>query len=126
MQKTHVTFYPKQIEPVTIECEIAKTLSEKMKGLMNRDHLPQNNGMLFQFAYPNIRFFWMKNVKIPLDIIFVNRKMEIIKIYEAPIETGFFYKQYWSHGFCRYIIECNMGFCKKNNIQKDTKIMIKN
>jgi uncharacterized membrane protein (UPF0127 family) len=124
MNETQVIFYPKKSKPVTLNCEIAKTISEKMTGLMHRDHLPLDKGMLFPFLFPWIRFFWMKNVKIPLDIIFINSKLEIIKIYEAPVKSGFFYKQYWSHGFCKYVIECNIGFCKKHNITKGTKIEI--
>lgn len=124
MKKSEITFYPGGREPLTINCEIAKNVLEKMKGLMNRDYLPQDKGMLFIFSFPWIRFFWMKNVKIPLDIIFVNRKFEIIAIHEAPVEKSFFYKNYFSNGFCKYVIECNMGFCKKNNIKIHQKIEI--
>ena len=67
----------------------------------------------------------MKNVLIPLDIIFINRKLEIIYIHEAPIDKGIFHKIYWSHGFCKYVVETNIGFCKKNNIVKGLKIEIK-
>ena len=81
--------------------------------------------MLFEFTIAMHRFFWMKNVKIPLDIIFINRKLEIIFIHEAPVENGIFYKIYWSHGFCKYVIETNIGFCRKNNIKKRDKIKIK-
>jgi len=90
MHETQVTFYPEKSKPVMLNCEIAQTFSEKIKGLMYRDFLPYDKGMLFPFYIPWIRFFWMKNVKIPLDIIFVNRRYEIIAIYEASIETGFF------------------------------------
>ena len=124
MQETQVIFYPKKSKPVMLNCEIAKTFSEKMKGLMHRDHLASDKGMLFSFSLPWIRFFWMKNVKIPLDIIFINRHSEIIAIYEAPVESGFFYKNYWSHGFCKYVVECNMSFCKKHDIINGTKIEI--
>ena len=124
MNEINITFFPTDLKPVTIKCEVAKKISEKFKGLMHRDNLPEKRGMFFPFLYPWIRFFWMKNVKIPLDIIFINRKQKIIAIYEAPIETGFFYKQYWSRGFCKYVIECNKGFCKKNNILKGSIIKI--
>ena len=125
MEETQVTFHPRKTKPVILNCEIAKTISEKIKGLMHRDHLPSDKGMLFPFILPWIRFFWMKNVKIPLDIIFVNRNLKIITIYEAPVESSFLYKNYWSHGFCKYVVECNMGFCKKHNITNGTKIEIK-
>lgn len=125
MRETQLIFYSKRSNPVTLHCEVAKTISEKMKGLMHREELATDKGMIFLFLFPWIRFFWMKNVKIPLDIIFVNRHLEIISIYEAPVETGFFYKNYWSHGFCKYVVECNRGFCKKHNIVKGTRIEIR-
>lgn len=125
MKEAKVTFYPKNSEPLRIKCEVAKNIIQKMKGLMNRESLEQNRGMIFTFLIPWHRFFWMKNVKIPLDIIFVNSKFEIISIHEAPIESGFLYKRYSSQGLCKYVLETNQGFCKKNNIIKGTKIEIK-
>jgi len=51
------------------EVEIARTSQEQENGLMFREKLPQNKGMLFVFDELNIHAFWMKNTKIPLDII---------------------------------------------------------
>ena len=124
MDETQVTFYDNDSKIVTIKCEIAKNIFQKMNGLMNREHLPENTGMLFPFLFSWIRFFWMKNVKIPLDIIFINRHLEIISIHEAPVEKGFFYKNYFSKGFCKYVIECNMGFCKKHGIKTNARLKI--
>jgi uncharacterized membrane protein (UPF0127 family) len=124
MKQANVAFYSEDSEPVKLRCEIADTLLKKIKGLMNRENLAEDCGMLFIFLIPWQRFFWMKNVKIPLDIIFVNRKNRIIKIYEAPVEKGIFYKMYGSHGFCKYVIETNIGFCKKHNITKNCRIEI--
>ena len=124
MKEAVVTLYSGNSKPVKLRCEIADTIPKKMKGLMNRELIDEDCGMLFTFLIPWQRFFWMKNVKIPLDIIFVSRRNKIIKIYEAPIEKGIFYKMYSSHGFCKYVIETNMGFCKKYNITKNSKIEI--
>jgi hypothetical protein len=124
MKQVKVIFVTKD-KNITLNCDIAKTLREKTKGLMNVEHLPEDKGMIFEFTIPWHQFFWMKNVKIPLDIIFINKKLEIIHISQATVETGLIYKNYWSHGLCKYVIETNMDFCKKNNISKDTKIIIK-
>ena len=124
MQEAKITFYPKNAKSVSINCEIAKSYRAKMKGMMNRESLLKDRGMLFSFLIPGHRFFWMKNVKIPLDIIFINRKFEIIYIHESSVKHGFFYKIYWSHGFCKYVVESNMGFCKKHNISIGIKIDI--
>jgi uncharacterized membrane protein (UPF0127 family) len=55
-----------------IELEIAKTPQQQQIGLMYRDFLSPNRGMLFPFNPPQTVSFWMKNVSIPLDIIFVS------------------------------------------------------
>ena len=123
-KNTIVKFISDSSKPVLLNCKIADKLNEKLKGLMHVDFLPKNEGMLFPFMLPGIRFFYMKNVRIPLDIIFVNRKNKIINIYEAPVETGLFLKNYVSKGFCKYIIETNIGFCKKNNITHGCRIEI--
>jgi uncharacterized membrane protein (UPF0127 family) len=124
-KEAKITFYPKNSNSIGIKCEVASSYSDKMKGMMYRDSLQNDHGMIFPFLIPWHRFFWMKNVKIPLDLIFVNRNMEIIYIHEAAVKEGFFQKMYWSHGFCKYVIETNMGFCKKNDILIGSKIKIK-
>ena len=124
MDFAKVIFYPKDSKSVALDCEIAKGFFAKLKGLMSRDSLSKNSGMIFLFSFSGFRVFWMKNVKIPLDIIFINKNLEVIMIYEAPVEKRFFYKKYWSSGFCKYVVECNMGFCKESNIVVGTKISI--
>lgn len=51
--------------------EVAETPEQSEKGLMYRTALPQQHGMLFVFEPPRIVNFWMKNTKIPLDIVFL-------------------------------------------------------
>ena len=69
-----------QILPVTakttinqtiIELEVAQTQKQQALGLMFRQSLPKNRGMLFPFDEPQITQFWMKNVTISLDMIFL-------------------------------------------------------
>ncbi|MBE9007837.1 DUF192 domain-containing protein [Fortiea sp. LEGE XX443] len=55
----------------TIELEVALTQEEQAKGLMNRPALPDNRGMLFKFPSAQPVQFWMKNVPVPLDMVFL-------------------------------------------------------
>lgn len=61
-----------QIGDVALELEVARTTIERQEGLSNRDSLPENRGMLFIFDKPDYYSFWMKNMKFPIDIIFIN------------------------------------------------------
>lgn len=66
-----------QIEATTtigrqvINLEVTHTLEEQTKGLMYREALPDDRGMLFNLNPPDGVRFWMKNVPVPLDIVFI-------------------------------------------------------
>jgi len=117
MQTAEIMFYPDGNKTVSLMCESASTFFSKIKGLMNKSSLDGNKGMLFTFWFSWYRIFWMKNVRIPLDIIFINKDFRIMKIYEAPVELHGPYTWYRSKGLCKYVVECNLGFCKKNKIK---------
>jgi uncharacterized membrane protein (UPF0127 family) len=57
--------------------EIAKTSAEQERGLMFREHMPRDHGMLFTFNNERKRAFWMKDTLIPLDILFISKNGRI-------------------------------------------------
>lgn len=62
------------------QVEIADDEQERETGLMNRDNLPSEQGMLFLFPDARERAFWMKNTHIPLDILYISKSGEVISI----------------------------------------------
>ncbi|MBR8830881.1 MAG: hypothetical protein N5P05_000195 [Chroococcopsis gigantea SAG 12.99] len=60
-----------KVKDQVIELEVARTPEQQETGLMYRTSLPRNRGMLFPFPSPRITRFWMKNVYIPLDMVFL-------------------------------------------------------
>lgn len=60
--------------------EIAKTVIERAKGLMFREKLDENKGMLFIFPTVEKHGFWMKNTLIPLDIIWIDESNKVVYI----------------------------------------------
>ena len=56
-----------------IELEVAKTPQQQQMGLMYRPALPDNRGMLFEFGLPQPVSFWMKNVPVKLDMVFIHK-----------------------------------------------------
>jgi len=72
-----------EINGEVIQLEVARTRSEQSMGLMFRPSLEDNRGMLFVFGRPRPLQFWMKNVLIPLDMVFL-RDGEVQAIVTAP------------------------------------------
>ena len=109
----------------TISVEIADNTAERTKGLMNREELAPDTGMLFIFDNEQERSFWMKNTLIPLDMIFVNSEMKIVKIRTAePCETEKC-ELYKSVEPAKYVIEANAGYCALNEIKEGQTVTFK-
>ncbi|MBY0404039.1 MAG: DUF192 domain-containing protein [Cyanobacteria bacterium] len=89
-QASSLTLRPKKLPRIKAQIngelfylEVASTLNEQLKGLMFRTHLPQKEGMLFPFSPPRGVNFWMKNCKIPLDMVFVRNGVVVHVINSA-------------------------------------------
>lgn len=73
-----VTTSQGQVHRFTVE--VARTPEEQAQGLMNRQSLAPDRGMVFPYDYPQPVAFWMKNTLIPLDIIFISPGGRILRI----------------------------------------------
>src|SRR5262245_21109898 len=66
--------------PVTLELEIAESHKEHQQGLMGRESLPEQAGMLFVYPEPHHGAFWMKDTLIPLSIAFLGDRGQVLRI----------------------------------------------
>lgn len=100
--------------------EIVQTDKERMQGLMFREKLPENQGMLFVFPQSHIQSFWMRNTFIPLDIAFINMEGNVIDIQRMePLDED---KRYVSPGPVPYVLEVNEGWFESNAISVGAKV----
>lgn len=68
---------------VPFQVELAITPEQHMQGLMFRQVLPDNQGMLFLFPEEKVRYMWMKNTFVPLDMIFADKNGKIVSVVEG-------------------------------------------
>ena len=98
--------------------EVPDDPEEFARGLMFRNHLPWNAGMLFAYYDEEPRRFWMKNTLIPLDMIFVDSSSRIIDIKEnVPPCKQEECPTYPSKGPAQYVLEVNAGFVQEKGVK---------
>jgi uncharacterized membrane protein (UPF0127 family) len=101
--------------------EIADDGKERAQGLMFRDNMAKGAGMLFVYPRPQVAIsFWMRNTRIPLDIIFLDETGTVQRIAhdavpydETPLPGG---------GGIQYVLEINGGLAKAMGIAKGTQL----
>ena len=97
---------PMRIGSKTFTLEIANDAAEREKGLMRRDSMPADHGMIFVFAGDQRLGFWMRNTRIPLDIIYVNANGVVVSVKQMrPYDTSTTY----ADAPAKYAIELNQG-----------------
>ncbi|MHA7843251.1 MAG: DUF192 domain-containing protein [Winogradskyella sp.] len=106
-----------------LDIEFAEDDYETQTGLMYRTKLDTNQGMLFIFPNEQIRSFYMKNTKIPLDIIYINEEQQIVSFQknakpfdETPLPSG---------APAKYVLEINAGLSDEWNLEVSDKIEFK-
>ncbi|MGH9876941.1 MAG: DUF192 domain-containing protein [Nitrososphaerales archaeon] len=116
------------IDNVTLNVEIADDSEKIQRGLMYRDMLPENQGMLFIFDEERKYQFWMMNMKIDLDMMWFDSNGKVVHIVEdaAPCIDSAHTSQctYNPDEPAKYVLEVNSGFVKKHGITEDSIMRI--
>jgi len=101
----------------TILVEIADETKEYWQGLSDREYLSEDSGMLFIFPQKQVRSFWMKNMKFPVDIIWIQGD-KVVKIDTNLAPEGENPKnKYKTIQKVDRVLEVNSGFVDKYNIK---------
>ena len=94
----------------TFRVEIAETREKQALGLMFRDSMPRNKGMIFIFPNEAPRSFWMKNTRIPLDIMYFDIDLKLVSISaDTPPCRVSRCPSYPSSKPAMYVLELNAG-----------------
>jgi uncharacterized membrane protein (UPF0127 family) len=108
---------------LTIQAEIADTDAKRELGLMFRETLAKDRGMLFIFDRPDIYRFWMKNCRISLDMIWLDQSKRIVSVTSnAPPCTGDPCPTYYPGEKALYVIETVAGFANEHGLKPGMKV----
>jgi len=103
-----------------ITVELAQTPGQRRFGLMYREHLDADAGMLFIFPAAEPLKFWMKHTEIPLDMIFADPSGVIVGI--VANATPYSEKPVGPEASALYVLEVNGGFCARHAVRAGDKM----
>jgi uncharacterized membrane protein (UPF0127 family) len=102
-----------------IRVEVADDGARRSQGLMNRDYLAPDEGMLFVYPEERMRSFWMKNTRIPLSIAYLSASGEIVSIHDMkPMSL----RGTPSAGPAMYALEMNQGWFQAKGVEVGARV----
>jgi len=105
--------------------EIAETREKQGLGLMFRDKMPADQGMLFIFPNESPRSFWMKNTRIPLDIMYFDKDLKMVSISaDTPPCRVSRCPSYPSIAPAMYVLELNAGTAAELGVGPGEKLVL--
>ena len=105
---------------VPLRAEVADTPQESQTGLMFRNSLPEDKGMIFIFDAPRQANFWMKNTRIPLSIAYIDSTGKILEIHSMKPFDETLVRSAFDNVV--YALEVNEGWFDRHKINPGTTI----
>ncbi|MBE2260081.1 MAG: DUF192 domain-containing protein [Candidatus Accumulibacter sp.] len=102
-----------------IEAEVAANNSDRMQGLMNRQQMPANRGMLFVFTQAARHCMWMRNTYLPLSVAFLDEEGRILNIENMQPQTE---TNHCAASAARYALEMNIDWFSSKGIKPGARI----
>lgn len=116
-------FSKKNKEKFKFDIQIADTKPKRKKGFQCQKRINKNEGMFFVWNLEDKRYFWMKNTKFSLDIIFINKNLEIVDIFfnAKPYDL----MTITSDKKAKYVLELYAGVFKSFNLEIGDELIFK-
>ena len=107
-------------EPITLKVEVASTDAQRQTGMMFRESMRDDEGMLFLFSTERHNSFWMHNTLIPLDMLFIDSEWKVVGVvHDATPQTD---DPRNVPKMSQYVLEVNGGFAARNGLGPDTLV----
>jgi uncharacterized membrane protein (UPF0127 family) len=106
--------------PLTIQAEVASTDGQRQMGLMFRESMGDDEGMLFLFPTERRNAFWMHNTLIPLDMLFIDSEWKVVGIVEnaRPLTDD----SRSVNKMSQYVLELNAGAAARHGLGEGTEV----
>ncbi|HZD36799.1 MAG TPA: DUF192 domain-containing protein [Nitrososphaeraceae archaeon] len=113
------------INGANLKADLALSANEQAKGLSVKDALNPDEGMLFPYDSPRTLSFWMKDMKFPIDILWLNADKEVVHIEEnlQPCSPFLPCPSYSPDVQAQYVLETVAGFSSANGIIEGTPVL---
>jgi uncharacterized membrane protein (UPF0127 family) len=109
---------------VEVDVEVADTLQERTTGLMNREELDEDAGMVFLVPEPTDGPFWMKDTLIPLSVAFWDREGRIFRILDMEPCREETCPKYEPGGLWWGAVEVNQGFFEDRGVEVGDRVRL--
>ncbi len=108
-----------------LQVEVADTHASRELGLSGREKMGDDEGLLFVFDEPGRYGFWMKDMKFPLDIIWINQNGVVVDIERKVIPESYLKKKtFINKSEAIYVLEINAGLSEKFGLYLGSKVKI--
>lgn len=107
---------PLSIGQTQMKALVADTPALQVKGLGGRESIAADEGMLFLFSVPDFYSIWMKDMRFPIDVFWIDESRRVVHVV-PHMTVASFPKIFTPPTLSRYVLEVRAGFAEKNGIK---------
>lgn len=109
------------LDNIPIKVTVADTPELRSRGLSGREQLRNGEGMFFIFPEDGIYSFWMKDMKFPIDIIWISKEGEVVEA-DLNVDPRSYPKTFSSEVPIRFVLEVPAGFTAAHRISTSSRV----
>jgi uncharacterized membrane protein (UPF0127 family) len=113
-----------RVGSATVRADVAETNAARERGLSGRSRLPEGRGMLFVYNDHAERTYWMKGMRFPIDIVWIDRGKVIGVERNAPVPRGGDLPLYSSRGAADHVLEVPAGWAGRHGVDRGARVAI--
>ena len=112
-----------QIGDAVLFVEIRDTPEGRVKGLSGRTKLPSDRGMLFVHEEPGMHGYWMKDMRFPVDILWIDEDLRVVET-ARNVSPESYPTSFRPRSNALYALETNAGWANAHNVTKGSKAVL--